>query len=231
MSAPPSVSPRPWPRRRDDRLAPGQQGLMVAGVLAAHVAALWGLLQVQQVRDAVAEAVPMIFNIVQAPQPVTPTPAPKPLPQPHRAPTPPAPLIAAEPSPAPAPAAFVAPVQPAPQPAPTPEPIVTQAPPAPLAPPPPRTISASEVQFLKVPTLQYPAASRRARETGRVMLRIFIDERGLPRTVQISRSSGFSRLDEAAVATIQQALFKPYAENGQPIGVWAQVPFDFDLEK
>jgi len=206
---------------------------MVAGVAVAHIAAVWGLLQVREVREAVAEMAPMIFSIVQPPAP-TPPPAPPlpPKPQPQQKAPPPLPVVAAPPSPAPAP--FVVPVQPEPTPAP-PQPVVLQAPPAPPAPPPPppppRTISATEVQFLKTPTLEYPLASRRARESGRVVLRFFIDERGLPRNVQVNRSSGFARLDEAAVAAIQRALFRPYAENGQAIGVWALVPLDFDLEK
>lgn len=213
-------------------MAPSQQRLMVAGVVAAHIAGVWALLQVPAVREAVADVAPMIFNIVQPEAPKPPPPPPQP-PKPvlRKAPTP-LPVVAAPPSPAPA--AFVVPVQPEPQPAP-PEPVVVQAPPAPPAPPPPppppRTISATEVQFLKTPTLDYPVASRRARESGRVVLRFFIDDRGMPRNVQINRSSGFPRLDDAAVAAIQRALFRPYSENGQAIGVWAVIPLDFDLEK
>lgn len=216
-------------------MAPTQQRLMVAGVVAAHIAAVWGLLQVREVRDAVAEVAPMIFNIVQPPAPVPqPTPPAPPKPQPQKKAPPPLPVVAAPPSPAPAP--FVVPVQPEPTPAP-PQPVVVQAPPAPPAPPPPppppppRTLSATEVQFLKTPSLEYPVASRRARESGRVVLRFFIDDKGLPRNVQVNRSSGFARLDEAAVSAIQRALFRPYSENGQAIGVWALIPLDFDLEK
>ncbi|WP_395703703.1 energy transducer TonB [Aquabacterium sp.] len=239
MSCPSSALPAPWPRRRDAGLAPAQQRLLVAGVVAAHVAAVWGLWQVREVREAVVEAVPMVFSIVQpaAPRPPAPNAPPKPVPPSPKLPPPsPVPVIAAEPSPAPA--TFVVPVQPVLQPALALAPPVAQAPSAPPAPPAPpapapvpRTISASEVQFLKTPVLQYPAASRRARETGRVVLRLFIDERGQPRQVQVNRSSGFPRLDDAAVAAIQQALFKPHTENAQPIGVWALVPIDFDLEK
>ncbi len=240
MSGPSPALPAPWPRRRDAGLAPAQQRLLVAGVVAGHVAAVWGLWQVREVREAVVEAVPMVFSVVQpaAPRPPAPAAPRKPVPPSPKLPPPsPAPVMVAEPSPAPA--TFVVPVQPAPQPAPALAPPIAQeaptaqpAPPVPRAPAPgPRTISASEVQFLKTPALQYPAASRRARETGRVVLRLFIDERGQPRQVQVNRSSGFPRLDDAAVAAIEQALFKPHTENAQPIGVWALVPIDFDLEK
>lgn len=234
MSAQLATPPSAWPGHRQDGLAPLQQRLLVVGVVAAHAAAAWGLLHVCEVRDDVAEAVPMMLSIVSPAEPKPPMPAPSPMPAPlpQKAPPPlPAPMRSAPPSPEPA--TFVVPVQPAPQP-PTPpaEPAPAPAPPAPPTPPlPARTMAASEVQFLKTPVLQYPAASRRARETGRVLLRLFIDERGLPSQVEVNRSSGFARLDDAAVATIQQALFKPHTDNGQPVGAWVLVPFDFALEK
>lgn len=210
---------------------------MVLGVAIAHVAGAWALLQVKEVRDLVAQAAPMVFNIVQTerpPEPPKPAPPPPPTPRPlQKAPPPPA-LVAAAPSPAPA--SFVVPA-PEPEPAP-PAPVVVQAPPAPPAPPPPpppppppRTISATEVQVVKMPALVFPLASQRAREHGRVMVRFFIDEQGLPRQVQVNRSSGFTRLDETALSTIARAVFKPYTVNGQPLGVWAVIPIDFDLEK
>ena len=55
--------------------------------------------------------------------------------------------------------------------------------------------------------------------------------RDRPRTVQVSRSSGFTRLDDAALSAVQKARFKPYTENGQPTAGWALVPLDFTLEK
>jgi len=211
-----------------------QQRLMVLGVAIAHVAGVWGLMQVKEVRDLVAQAAPMVINIVQPerpPEPPKPAPPPPPIPKPlQKAPPPPA-VVAAAPSPAPS--TFVVPA-PEPEPAP-PAPVVVQAPPAPPAPPPPppppRTISATEVQVVKMPALEYPLASRRAREHGRVMVRFFIDEQGLPRQVQVTRSSGFSRLDDTAVSTIARGVFKPYTVNGQALGVWAVIPIEFDLEK
>jgi periplasmic protein TonB len=60
---------------------------------------------------------------------------------------------------------------------------------------------------------------------------VFIDAQGLPRTPQVTRSSGFARLDDAAIAAVQQARFRPYTENGQPTAGWASIPIDFELEK
>jgi protein TonB len=86
------------------------------------------------------------------------------------------------------------------------------------------------VQYLDPPVLSYPSASRRLGEAGRVMVRVYIDEGGLPRTVQVHASSGFARLDGAAVAAVQKARFRPYVENGRPTAGWAFIPLAFDLE-
>lgn len=144
----------------------------------------------------------------------------------------PPPVVIAAPAAAPAPAAFeVAPPPevPAPPAPPVPAPQVAEAPPAPPAPP--KMIPASALQYLEAAPPEYPRASRRLNETGNVLLRVYIDERGLPASVQISRSSGFARLDEAALAAVKKWRFKPYAENGQPMAGWAVIPVIFELEK
>ena len=101
----------------------------------------------------------------------------------------------------------------------------------PASPPAPKDLPAESVQYLVPPVPVYPRLSRRQGETGRVLVRVYIDEAGLPRTVQLSASSGHARLDDAARQAVQQARFKPYAENGRPMGGWALIPLTFDLEK
>ena len=48
---------------------------------------------------------------------------------------------------------------------------------------------------------------------------------------QVDRSSGHPRLDEAVLAAVRQARFKPYTENGQAVSGWALVPLEFELEQ
>ena len=86
-------------------------------------------------------------------------------------------------------------------------------------------------ELLEPPAPGYPRLSKRNAESGRVMVRVFIDTAGLPRNVQVSSSSGFVRLDDAAVAAVQKARFKPCTENGQPTAAWTIVPIHFELEK
>lgn len=207
---------------------------MVATIVAAHVALVYGLLQVREVRDAAREVAPMFVDLIAPPAPpVPPAPPPPPVPQPiPKKPPPPAPVIAAAPSPAPA--AFVVPAPPPPEPVPAPPaPVaVAPAPPAPPAPPPaPKVIPASAVQYLDPPAPEYPRLSKRNGESGRVLVRVYIDTAGLPHSVQVTSSSGHPRLDESAASAVQKARFKPYTENGQPLAAWTTVPINFELEK
>lgn len=95
----------------------------------------------------------------------------------------------------------------------------------------PRELPAEAVRYLVPPAPVYPRLSRQQGETGQVQVRVYIDEAGLPRTVQLSASSGHGRLDEAALQAVLRARFKPYTENGRPMGGWALIPLTFDLEK
>ena len=101
----------------------------------------------------------------------------------------------------------------------------------PAAAAPPKNLPPESVQYLVPPAPVYPRLSRRQGESGRVLVRVYIDEAGLPRTVQVQASSGHARLDDAALQAVLQARFKPYAENGRPMGGWALIPLTFDLEK
>jgi periplasmic protein TonB len=56
-------------------------------------------------------------------------------------------------------------------------------------------------------------------------------EGGAPHSVQVEKPSGHARLDQAALAAVQRARFKPYAEKGQPVEGWALIPIRFELEK
>jgi protein TonB len=62
-------------------------------------------------------------------------------------------------------------------------------------------------------------------------VRVFIDEQGLPRDVQVSQSTGFARLDEAAVTAVRKTRFKPCIENGVAVSGWALIPIEFELER
>jgi len=216
----------PPPPRHEGVLTPGQQRAIVAATVATHVAAGWGLLQIDAVRQVVAEAVPIFVSFDQPPPAPTPPP---PVPQP-RTPPPKIPLIAAAPQPTAAPPVFVA------EPAPplSPEPVVMApvppAPPAPPAPPPPiKSVPPSAVRYISVPKLNFPLASRRAREQGTVVLRITVDVNGRLKSARVHKSSGFERLDQQALQDIRSAHFAPQTEDGKPVEWETLAPLGYDL--
>lgn len=130
------------------------------------------------------------------------------------------------PSDAAAPAATPAP--PSPPAAPVAAPAAPSAPPAP--PTAPKTLASGAVRYLEPPAPVYPSASRRFGERGRVVVRVLIDERGLPAQLLLQASSGHRRLDDAALAALRAARFVAHTEDGVTRRVWALVPIDFELE-
>ncbi|HTD05684.1 energy transducer TonB, partial [Undibacterium sp.] len=55
------------------------------------------------------------------------------------------------------------------------------------------------------------------------------NEKGRAEKVEIEKSSGFSRLDEAARQALLRAQFKPYIEDGKALTFWTSGIFTFDL--
>jgi periplasmic protein TonB len=87
----------------------------------------------------------------------------------------------------------------------------------------------SDVAYLVQPAPRYPPESRRIREQGLVILRVLIDESGHARVIEIYRSSGHPRLDEAARAAVVNAVFKPFMDGGVARASAAIVPIEFSL--
>jgi protein TonB len=222
---------RPAPAR--DGLSKAQRRGVIGAIAVVHVGAIWAVLQVPAVRDAVIEAAPMFVELLAPPAPPAPPPPPPPPPMQPVVKAPP-PVVIAAPAAAPSPAAFE--VAPPPEAPPPPAPPVqvqpVDAPPSPPAPPaPPKMIPASDIEYLGSTPLDYPRASQRLREAGTVTLRVLIDERGVPASVLVAKSSGFQRLDDAAISSVKKWRFKPYIENAQPTSGWALIPVIFELEK
>ena len=101
------------------------------------------------------------------------------------------------------------------------------APPAPAAPATPRTVQG--VEYIRPPAVVYPSVSKRLGETGVVMLRVLISEKGQAEQVQVQKSSGYANLDEAGRQAALRALFKPYMEDGKAVPVYVLVPINFSL--
>ena len=235
---------RAWPN-----LQPNRNVLIALAVVALHVGLLVLLQSGLLMRTAellvpvqvlarlmeppvVAPPLPAL----EPPRPVVKTPPPvaKPIPPraeatPEKPPqTPPRPQPAAQPqavaepappSPAPnAPTALPAPPQPAP--------VAT----APAAPSPPAIqLPSSDADYLQNPEPRYPENSQRLNEQGTSTIRVLIGADGLPQRAEIGKSSGFDRLDRAALATAMRWRYVPGKRNGVPEAMWFSVPIVWKL--
>lgn len=228
--------------------------LIVIAVIGLHVLGFWAL-QAGLLHRAVERVVPVsvLANLIEPTQPqAMPTPLP---PQPPNAPPPPQQRQAATPpvapraqpvaQPAPLPVAL-APSEPAqapvgatePQP-PTPatpvavsaaEPAAPLVPPAPPAPPkiePP----SSHAAYLNNRKPPYPRLSNKLGEEGTVMVRARIEPNGTASQALVHRSSGFKRLDDAAVKAVLGWRYVPGKRAGIPEAMWFDLPVTFNLEK
>jgi periplasmic protein TonB len=208
--------------------------MIAGGVVLFHVAALWAL-QTGLLRRAVEVIVPaqILAEMITPPAPkveVPPAPAPTPpVPKPKvkAPPPPPMPVAIADPTPAPnAPTGVVAP-----QPAPAPIAAPVAAAPSPPAPPAPPKIElpSSEASYLQNPAPVYPAMSKRLQEQGKVIVRVMIGVDGQPQNASVRRSSGFERLDRAAVEYVMKCRYVPGKVAGVAQAMWYDAPVNFEL--
>jgi protein TonB len=93
----------------------------------------------------------------------------------------------------------------------------------------PGTLVRASPNYLRNPPPAYPAESKRAGEEGVVLLAVHVDQQGRPASVRVRRSSGFSRLDRAAVTAVHRWRFKPAKVAGMPVASEVEVPVRFQL--
>ena len=113
----------------------------------------------------------------------------------------------------------------------TPAPVAT-APAAPPAPPAPPAIQlpSSNADYLQNPKPAYPPLSRRLGEQGKVIVRVLIGTDGVPKKAEMRQSSGFDRLDQAALNTVLKWRYVPGKRAGVAEEMWFNVPLTFVLE-
>jgi len=208
--------------------------LIAASVVLLHVGVLWAL-QSGLMRRAVEVIIPgeILSEFISPPAPpapqtqapVRPQPVkPQTQPQPKVAPSPPLPAPTSEPSPV---VVQAAPAAPAPQ---AIEATTVAA--APAAPPAPARIElpSSDAAYLNNPKPSYPALSRRLGEQGKVVVRVLIGVDGTAQQAEIRNSSGYDRLDQAALTTVRSWRYVPGKRNGVAEAMLFDVPINFVLE-
>ena len=106
-------------------------------------------------------------------------------------------------------------------------PAAAAAVPAPAAAPAPITPPDFNAAQLDNPVPVAPYLSRKAREQGTVTLRVRVSADGRAESVRIDRSSGYPRLDQAALKTVRKWEFVPARQAGEAIAAWVLVPITF----
>lgn len=207
--------------------------LIASSVVLLHLGVLWAL-QSGLMRRAVEIIVPgeVLSEFLSPPAPAAERPQapvaqrrpPEPQPRPQVQPTPPLPAATTEPAP------LVAPAAPAP-PAPAAlEASTVAATAAGPAAPARIELPSSDAAYLNNPRPSYPALSRRLGEQGKVVVRVLIGVDGKAQQAEIRTSSGYDRLDQAALATVRSWRYVPGTRGGVPEAMWFNVPINFVLE-
>lgn len=168
---------------------------------------------------------PTIQGVIVMAQPEVVQPPPEPLP-------PPPPEKKPEPKPMPKPLPKAPPSEravKAPEPKPDLPPAVEQpaepkpAQPAPVVPP------SQDASQISNPAPVYPSLSRRLREEGTVVLDILIKANGNVSEIKLKTSSGFKRLDDAAIKAVKHWRYTPATQAGIAIDFWYIQPLEFNL--
>ena len=205
-------------------------------VVALHVVFIWALQSGLLMRAAeIIVPVEVLSQFIEPP-------APKITPKTPVLPAPPIPPKAVKKAEARAPAAqplAIADPTPSPNaptgvttPQPTPAPIGAAAADGPVGPASQQGIQlpSSDAGYLQNPTPPYPALSRRLNEQGKTIVRVMIGVDGHPQRAEIAKSSGFDRLDQAALATVMRWRYVPGKRGGVAEAMWFNVPINWVLE-
>ncbi len=106
-----------------------------------------------------------------------------------------------------------------------PAPAKSEAPPAPV------TVTDPEYKasYLKNAPPTYPLAARRMGMQGKVLLHVEVLANGASGRVEVSTSSGYAMLDNAAMNAVKSWRFAPATRAGQAVDKWFIIPVQFSL--
>jgi len=119
---------------------------------------------------------------------------------------------------------------------PTPPVVIAAAPPTvvqPLAPPQPSapvTVGDLATKMIVLVPPRYPVESRRRKEQGTVYLSLLLATDGTVSEIGVARSSGFERLDKAALEAVRKWRWSPTIRGGAAVMVQGVVDIPFVLK-
>jgi protein TonB len=207
----------------------GKRSLIPEAVLVTlfiHGLAATALLTMDPDRYTKRVLHPLEVTLLTPPQVLRPKPPPPPPPRPK-------PVVKTE----------VKPIAPPIEPVviPDPEPVVSEEPPLPVAPPQeeptpapvevPIVLPEYSADHLRNPAPAYPAIAKRLHIEGTVLVRVLVSPAGLPKKIELARTSGAPVLDEAALKAVQGWAFVPARRGAEPVEAWVEVPINFHLKR
>jgi len=94
----------------------------------------------------------------------------------------------------------------------------------------PLSMPRTDAAHLNNPKPVYPSLSRRMGEQGRVLLSVYILPDGSVGDIRVKQSSGFGRLDQAALDAVKRWRYIPARRGNEPIPYWYVQPISFSLD-
>ncbi|MET0376562.1 MAG: TonB family protein [Rhizorhabdus sp.] len=191
----------------------------IIAILLVHVAAFYALVKFDVIEIAAKKAPLVVDLIAEPPAPPAEKPEPQPVVVEKVQPTviAPPPIVQTLVPPPPQISVTTTP--------PPPKPVAAPAPPAG-----PVMVGNLDERLLEGRPPRYPFESRRKHEEGTVVVRLLIGTDGRVAQISIAQSSGFERLDQAAVQAIRGWRWQPIIRDGQPVEVRGLYSMPFTLQ-
>jgi protein TonB len=194
---------------------------MILTIVAIHFVALYALVKFDVIHVAGKKKQVLVVDLIAEP-PVPPAETPKPEPVEVRKVEPmmvtPPPIVQTLAPPPPPVAVTTSP--------PPSKPVAVAAPP----PAGPVTVANLDERLIEGKPPRYPMESRRKKEQGTVLLRLLIGTDGRIAQISIAQSSGYERLDQAALQAIRNWRWQPMIRDGQAIEVRGLYSMPFALQ-
>lgn len=89
----------------------------------------------------------------------------------------------------------------------------------------------ASADYLKNPHPKYPKMSLRRKEAGTVLLALTVTAEGRAKDVRVLKTSGYPRLDKAALEAVKDWRFIPAKRLGRPVDVDYELPIHFKLRQ
>jgi protein TonB len=209
------------PQRYDGRSTPNWAA--ISAIVAFHVIGLVALVKLDVINVIHTKKSPLMVDLViekPAPPPTAPPEKVEPVKKVQPDIVAPPPIITVNTAPPP--------VATAPAPPPPKATVVAQA--APTSPPGPVSVDDFDSSMIKIDPPRFPMESRKRREQGTVILDVTVGIDGLVSQIRVATSSGFERLDKAALNAVRNWQWKPLIRGGQPVSVRGAITIPFVLK-